>query len=120
MRNFPWLIIIVFLPISVGSLIPFFPNKRNIIIHWYTLGICLVEFLLITYIFCYHFDPNNQIIQLKEDYNWINFLDFHWRLGINGLFIGLILLTRFITTLATLATWPVIRNPRLAISNEKN
>jgi hypothetical protein len=23
-----------------------------------------VEFLLITYIFCYHFDPSNRIIQL--------------------------------------------------------
>jgi NAD(P)H-quinone oxidoreductase subunit 4 len=113
MSNFPWLTIIVFLPISAGSLIPFFPNKGNSIIRWYTLGICLVEFLLITYIFCYHFDPSNRIIQLREDYNWINFLDFHWRLGIDGLSIGLILLTGFITTLATLAAWPVTRNPRL-------
>nr|AND48364.1 subunit 4 of NADH-plastoquinone oxidoreductase [Eosphagnum rigescens] len=113
MSNFPWLTIIVFLPILAGSLIPFFPNKGNSIIRWYTLGICLLEFLVITYIFCYRFDPSNRIIQLREDYNWINFLDFHWRLGIDGLSIGLILLTGFITTLATLAAWPVTRNPRL-------
>jgi NADH:ubiquinone oxidoreductase subunit 4 (subunit M) len=31
------------------------------------------------------------------------FFDFHWRLGIDGLSIGLVLLTSFITTLATLA-----------------
>ncbi|KAL8474337.1 hypothetical protein ACS0TY_030976 [Phlomoides rotata] len=42
-----------------------------------------------------------------EDYKLIHFLDFHWRLGIDGLSIGPILLTGFITTLATLAAWPV-------------
>ena len=113
MSNFPWLTIIVLLPVSAGFIIPLFPIKGNNIIRWYTLGVCLLEFLLITYVFCYHFKSDNQFIQLKEDYNWINFLDFHWRLGIDGLSIGLILLTGFITTLATLAAWPVTRNPRL-------
>ncbi|KAH0447253.1 hypothetical protein IEQ34_023910 [Dendrobium chrysotoxum] len=32
--------------------------------------------------------------------------DFHWRLGTDGLSIGPILLTGFLTTLATLAAWP--------------
>jgi NAD(P)H-quinone oxidoreductase subunit 4 len=113
MSNFPWLTIIVLLPISAGFLIPLLPNRGNNIIRWYSLGICLLEFLLITYIFCYHFKSDNEFIQLKENYNWINFFDFHWRLGIDGLSIGLILLTGFITTLATLAAWPVTRNPRL-------
>nr|YP_009732825.1 NADH-plastoquinone oxidoreductase subunit 4 [Buxbaumia aphylla]QHU77167.1 NADH-plastoquinone oxidoreductase subunit 4 [Buxbaumia aphylla] len=113
MNNFPWLTIIVFLPIFAGFLIPLIPSKGNHIIRWYALGICLLEFLLITYVFCYHFKSDNQLIQLKEDYNWINIFDFHWRLGIDGFSIGLILLTGFITTLATLAAWPVTRNPRL-------
>nr|YP_009041062.1 NdhD [Tetraphis pellucida]AIB08499.1 NdhD [Tetraphis pellucida] len=113
MSNFPFLTIIVLLPISAGFLIPFFPDKGNNIIRWYTLGVCLLEFLLITYVFCYFFESTNPFIQLKEDYNWISFFDFHWRLGIDGLSIELILLTGFITTLATLAAWPVTRNPRL-------
>jgi NAD(P)H-quinone oxidoreductase subunit 4 len=113
MSNFPWLTILVLLPVSAGLVIPLFPIKGNNIIRWYTLGVCLVEFLLITYVFCYHFKSDNPFIQLKEDYNWINFLDFHWRVGIDGLSIGLILLTGFITTLATLAAWPITRNPRL-------
>nr|UZP14318.1 NADH-plastoquinone oxidoreductase subunit 4 [Koenigia islandica] len=75
--------------------------------------ICILEFLLITYVFCYHFQPDDPLIQLAEDYNWINFFDFHWRLGIDGLSIGPILLTGFITTLATLAAWPVNRDSRL-------
>nr|YP_010428524.1 NADH-plastoquinone oxidoreductase subunit 4 [Tetracera sarmentosa]USO20367.1 NADH-plastoquinone oxidoreductase subunit 4 [Tetracera sarmentosa] len=110
---FPWLTIIVVLPIFAGSLIFFLPHRGNKIIRWYTIFICSLELLLTTYMFCYHFQLNDPLIQLAEDYNWINFFDFHWRLGIDGLSIGPILLTGFITTLATLAAWPVTRNSRL-------
>nr|QYB22065.1 NADH-plastoquinone oxidoreductase subunit 4 [Phyllocladus trichomanoides]BBF91079.1 NADH-plastoquinone oxidoreductase subunit 4 [Phyllocladus aspleniifolius] len=113
MSNFPWLTIIVILPISAGFLIPLFPHRGNKIIRWYTLGICLLELLLITYTFRYHFHLDNSLIQLEENYNWIDLIHFHWRLGIDGLSIGLILLTGFVTTLATLAAWPVTRNPQL-------
>nr|YP_010235382.1 NADH dehydrogenase subunit 4 [Reynoutria japonica]QTC32035.1 NADH dehydrogenase subunit 4 [Reynoutria japonica]UZP13816.1 NADH-plastoquinone oxidoreductase subunit 4 [Reynoutria japonica] len=75
--------------------------------------ICILEFLLTIYVFCYHFQPDDPLIQLVEDYNWIRFFDFHWRLGIDGLSIGPVLLTGFITTLATLAAWPVTRDSRL-------
>lgn len=56
---------------------------------------------------------DDPLIQLVEDFKWIIFFDFHWRLGIDGLSIGPILLTGFITTLATLAAWPVTRDSRL-------
>ena len=113
MNHYPWLTIIVIFPILAGLLIPFFSSDGNKVIRWYTLGVCLLEFLLIIYIFCYQYKFNDNSIQLKEDYNWINFMDFHWRLGIDGFSIGLILLTGFITTLASLSAWPVTRNPRL-------
>nr|YP_008965082.1 NADH dehydrogenase subunit D [Agathis dammara]BAO19766.1 NADH dehydrogenase subunit D [Agathis dammara]BCK52039.1 NADH-plastoquinone oxidoreductase subunit 4 [Agathis dammara] len=113
MSNLPWLTIIVILPISAGLLIPLFPHRGNKMIRWYTLGICLLELLLITYTFRYHFHFDNSLIQLEEDFNWIDLIHFHWRLGIDGLSIGLISLTGFVTTLATLAAWPVTRNPRL-------
>nr|YP_009651708.1 NADH-plastoquinone oxidoreductase subunit 4 [Dillenia indica]YP_010360790.1 NADH-plastoquinone oxidoreductase subunit 4 [Dillenia turbinata]QCY72313.1 NADH-plastoquinone oxidoreductase subunit 4 [Dillenia indica]UNQ85750.1 NADH-plastoquinone oxidoreductase subunit 4 [Dillenia turbinata] len=113
MNFFPWLTIIVVLPIFAGSLIFFLPHRGNKIFRWYTLCICFLELLLTTYVFCYHFQLNDPLIQLAEDYNWINFFNFHWRLGIDGLSIGPILLTGFITTLATLAAWPVTRDSRL-------
>nr|YP_010710643.1 NADH-plastoquinone oxidoreductase subunit 4 [Impatiens omeiana]WCZ70754.1 NADH-plastoquinone oxidoreductase subunit 4 [Impatiens omeiana] len=80
---------------------------------WYTLSICVLELLLTTYAFCYHFQSDDPLIQLVEDYKWIHFFDFHWRLGIDGLSIGPVLLTGFITTLATLAAWPITRDSRL-------
>nr|YP_009924507.1 NADH-plastoquinone oxidoreductase subunit 4 [Styrax faberi]QNH68263.1 NADH-plastoquinone oxidoreductase subunit 4 [Styrax faberi]QUT09374.1 NADH-plastoquinone oxidoreductase subunit 4 [Styrax faberi] len=110
---FPWLTIIVVLPIFAGSLIFFLPYRGNRAIRWYTICICILELLITTYAFCYHFQLDDPLIQFVEDYKWINFFDFHWRLGIDGLSIGPILLTGFITTLATLSAWPVTRNSRL-------
>nr|YP_010129489.1 NADH-plastoquinone oxidoreductase subunit 4 [Periploca forrestii]YP_010714310.1 NADH-plastoquinone oxidoreductase subunit 4 [Periploca tsiangii]QPZ48796.1 NADH-plastoquinone oxidoreductase subunit 4 [Periploca forrestii]UZZ44907.1 NADH-plastoquinone oxidoreductase subunit 4 [Periploca forrestii]WDD57450.1 NADH-plastoquinone oxidoreductase subunit 4 [Periploca tsiangii] len=110
---FPWLTIIVVLPISAGSLIFFLPHRGNKVVRWYTICICILELLLTAYTFCYHFQPDDPLIQLLEDYKWIRFFDFHWRLGIDGLSIGPILLTGFITTLATLSAWPVTRDSRL-------
>nr|YP_010164443.1 NADH dehydrogenase subunit 4 [Viola japonica]YP_010239507.1 NADH-plastoquinone oxidoreductase subunit 4 [Corydalis bungeana]YP_010425331.1 NADH-plastoquinone oxidoreductase subunit 4 [Viola inconspicua]YP_010425413.1 NADH-plastoquinone oxidoreductase subunit 4 [Viola belophylla]YP_010425659.1 NADH-plastoquinone oxidoreductase subunit 4 [Viola variegata]YP_010425741.1 NADH-plastoquinone oxidoreductase subunit 4 [Viola yezoensis]YP_010549810.1 NADH dehydrogenase subunit 4 [Viola ramiflora]U len=112
-NSFPWLTIFVVLPISAGSLIFFFPHRGNKVIRWYTICISILELLLMTYAFFYYFQLDDPLIQLTEDYKWINCFDFYWRLGIDGLSLGPILLTGFITTLATLAAWPVTRDSRL-------
>nr|WAN75884.1 NADH dehydrogenase subunit 4 [Cypripedium flavum]WAN75960.1 NADH dehydrogenase subunit 4 [Cypripedium flavum] len=109
---FPWLTILLVFPIFAGSSIALFPHKGNKLYRWYTICICILELLLMTYVFCYHFQLYDPLTQLKEDSKWINLFDFHCRLGIDELSIGSILLTGFITTLATLAAWPVTRNPR--------
>nr|YP_009524728.1 NADH-plastoquinone oxidoreductase subunit 4 [Holboellia latifolia]YP_010228496.1 NdhD [Holboellia grandiflora]AXR90245.1 NADH-plastoquinone oxidoreductase subunit 4 [Holboellia latifolia]AXR90330.1 NADH-plastoquinone oxidoreductase subunit 4 [Holboellia latifolia]AXR90415.1 NADH-plastoquinone oxidoreductase subunit 4 [Holboellia latifolia]AXR90500.1 NADH-plastoquinone oxidoreductase subunit 4 [Holboellia latifolia]QZL13343.1 NdhD [Holboellia grandiflora] len=109
----PWLTLIVVLPIFAGSSIFFLPHRGNKVIRWYTICIILLDLLLTTYAFCYHFQLDDPLIQLEQDYKWINIFDFHWRLGIDGLSIGPVLLTGFITTLATLAAWPVTRDSRL-------
>nr|AUT83701.1 NADH-plastoquinone oxidoreductase subunit 4 [Geranium pyrenaicum] len=112
-NDFPWLTIIVIFPISAGFLILFLPHRGNKITRWYTLCICSLELLLTAYAFSYHFQLDDPLIQLVENYKWIHFFQFYWRLGIDGLSLGPILLTGFITTLATLAAWPVTRNSRL-------
>nr|QHB79412.1 NADH-plastoquinone oxidoreductase subunit 4 [Spirodela polyrhiza] len=113
MSDFPWLTLIVVFPIFAGSFIFFLPHRGNKVVRWYTMGICLLELLIMTYVFCYHFQLDDPLIQFEDDFKWINIFDFHWRLGIDGLSIGPILLTGFITTLATLAAWPVTRDSRL-------
>nr|YP_009033763.1 subunit 4 of NADH-plastoquinone oxidoreductase [Roya anglica]YP_009256924.1 subunit 4 of NADH-plastoquinone oxidoreductase [Roya obtusa]AHZ11146.1 subunit 4 of NADH-plastoquinone oxidoreductase [Roya anglica]ANI25928.1 subunit 4 of NADH-plastoquinone oxidoreductase [Roya obtusa] len=113
MITFPWLTTIVLLPVSAGLLIPWLPSRGNHVIRWYALGICLLDLLLMTYVFGTHYNLYDTGIQLKEDYSWIGPIDFHWRMGIDGLSVSLVLLTGFITTLATLAAWPVTRNPKL-------
>nr|YP_009427175.1 NADH-plastoquinone oxidoreductase subunit 4 [Matteuccia struthiopteris]ASU95802.1 NADH-plastoquinone oxidoreductase subunit 4 [Matteuccia struthiopteris] len=113
MSNVPRLTTIVLFPILASLLLPILPRDGNRIIRRYTPGICISEFLLITYISHCHFQFDSQSIQLIETSNWINYIHFHWRLGIDGLSTSLILLTGFITTLATLAAWPITRNTRL-------
>ncbi|KAI3881386.1 hypothetical protein MKW92_008673 [Papaver armeniacum] len=110
---FHWLTIIVVLPIFAGFSIFFLPHRGNKVIRWYTISICLLELLLTTYAFCYHFQLDDPLIPLEQDFKWINFFDFHWRLGIDGISIGPILLTGFTTILATLAARPVTRDSRL-------
>jgi len=113
MTHIPWLTTIVLLPVCAGLLIPLLPGRGNHTIRWYALGVCLLDLILMTYVFGHKyslFEPN---LQLSEDYTWISVIDFHWRVGVDGLSIPLILLTGFVTTLATLAAWPVTRNPRL-------
>jgi NAD(P)H-quinone oxidoreductase subunit 4 len=52
-------------------------------------------------------------LQLVESYTWVPQLDLKWSLGADGLSMPLVLLTGFITTLATLAAWPVTLKPKL-------
>nr|YP_009032918.1 NADH-plastoquinone oxidoreductase subunit 4 [Diplopterygium glaucum]AHA59704.1 NADH-plastoquinone oxidoreductase subunit 4 [Diplopterygium glaucum] len=111
--NIPWLSIIVLFPILASLLFPILPSNGSRIVKWYTLGICILEFLPIIYIFYCHFHINNESIQLIENSSLINSINFHWSLGIDGLSMGLILLTGFVTTSATSAAWLVTRNTRL-------
>jgi len=113
MNHFPWLTIIILLPVCAGLLIPLIQGYGNNGIRWYALGVCLLDFILMIYVFTRYYHLLESDLQLTEDYSWISLIDFHWRVGVDGLSIPLILLTGFITTLATLAAWPVTHNPRL-------
>lgn len=113
MINFPWLTTIILFPVCAGLLIAFLPNRGNNIIRWYALAICLLDLIIMTYVFTQKYNLFDTTIQLYEDYTWIGIIDFHWRVGIDGLSLPLILLTGFITTLATLAAWPITHNSRL-------
>jgi NAD(P)H-quinone oxidoreductase subunit 4 len=113
MIDFPWLTVITLFPISASFLIPFIPDKSGKTVRWYTLGVCLVDFLLILYFFGCKYSFQDPGIQFVEDYSWISDLGLHWSLGVDGISMPLILLTGFITTLATLAAWPITKNSKL-------
>lgn len=113
MINLPWLTIITLFPISAGCFIPFFPTNNQKTIRWYSLGIGIIDFLLMIFVFWNFYDLKNTNLQLIDDIEWFSNLAFHWRLGVDGLSIPLLLLTGFITTLAILGSWPVTKNPKL-------
>jgi len=111
--NFPWLTTSILLPIAASLAIPFLPDKDGKTVRWYALIVGLIDFSLIVYAFCNFYDFSSAEMQLRESYTWIPQLDLKWSVGADGLSMPLILLTGFITTLATLAAWPVTWKPRL-------
>ena len=111
--NFPWLTTIILLPIAASLLIPILPDKKGKTVRWYALIVGLVDFALMVYAFYAHYDFSNPGLQLVESYAWVPQLDLNWSVGVDGLSMPLVLLTGFITTLATLAAWPVTMKPKL-------
>jgi NAD(P)H-quinone oxidoreductase subunit 4 len=69
--------------------------------------------VLIMYLFGHLYDPQNPYLQLQEQYDWAPAFHLKWSMGVDGLSMCLVLLTGFVTTLATLAAWPVTRHPKL-------
>lgn len=112
-ENFPWLTTTILFPIAASLLIPFLPDKDGKTVRWYALVIGLIDFAILTYAFYTQYDFSRSDLQLVESYTWIPQLDLRWTVGADGLSMPLILLTGFITTLATLAAWPVTLKPRL-------
>lgn len=115
MSNFPWLTAIIFLPLVAAAAIPFIPDPggKGRPIRWYALAVGLIDFSLLVYAFCTQYDFSNPGLQMVESYNWIPQIGLKWSVAADGLSMPLILLTGFITTLATLAAWPVTFKPRL-------
>lgn len=113
MSSCPWLTLIILVPILGGILIPFLPQQGNHLVRWYALGICLLDFLLMTYLFHTQYHIETIGLQLVDDFSWLDIINFHWRVGLDGLSVALFLLTGFITSTATLAAWPITRNPKL-------
>ena len=113
LANFPWLTTIILFPIAAALLIPIIPDKDGKTVRWYALTVGLIDFAIIVYAFYTGYDLSNPDLQLVESYAWVPQLDLKWSVGADGLAMPLILLTGFITTLATMAAWPVTFKPKL-------
>ncbi|MFM1842603.1 MAG: dehydrogenase subunit 4, Involved in photosystem cyclic electron flow [Cyanobacteriota bacterium] len=113
MSTFPWLTTIILLPIVAALLIPIIPDKDGKTVRWYSLTVGLINFALIVYAFYSGFDLSEPGLQLTESYTWLPQIDLKWSVGADGLSMPLIILTGFITTLATMAAWPVTLKPKL-------
>jgi len=89
MSNLPWLTIIILLPILGGLFILLLPQRGNHLVRWYALGLCLVDFVLMTYVIYGHYQLNIGTLQIIDDFIWLDKLNFHWCVGLDGLSIGL-------------------------------
>lgn len=109
----PWLTIITLLPLIAAAAIPFLPDKEGKKIRWYALGIGIIDFILMCYVFWQNYDPNNSSFQLVEKYSWIPQLGLSWAVSVDGISVPLVLLAGLVTTLSILSAWQVNHKPRL-------
>jgi NAD(P)H-quinone oxidoreductase subunit 4 len=113
LTDFPWLTTIILFPIVASLFIPLLPNKNGVWERWYALIVGLIDFALIVYAFGSEYDFSNPGLQMVEKYSWVPQIDLNWSVGVDGISMPLVLLTGFMTTLATLAAWPVTLKPKL-------
>jgi NAD(P)H-quinone oxidoreductase subunit 4 len=112
-EHFPWLTAMILLPVAAALPIPFIPDKEGRTIRWYALAVGLVDFLLMTFAFSQHYDPQISGLQMTERWAWVPQLGLDWSVGVDGLAMPLVLLTGLITTLAIFTAWNVTLKPRL-------
>lgn len=112
-NSFPWLTIIICLPLAASLLIPILPDKDGKTIRLYALGVAIADFVLMCYVFWQHYDPSSTTFQLVEKYDWIPKLGLSWAVSVDGISAPLVLLAGFVTTLSIFAAWQVDIKPRL-------
>jgi NAD(P)H-quinone oxidoreductase subunit 4 len=110
---FPWLTVIILVPILGALVVPFLPEKDGgKTIKWFSLVVGIIDFILIVAAFVTSYDYTSSSMQLVERYPWFTPIGLEWSVGVDGLSMPLVLLTGFITTLAIAASWPVTLRPR--------
>jgi NADH-quinone oxidoreductase subunit M len=106
----PWLSLAIWIPIAFGVLILAAGRDRNAgIIRTVALTGSLLG-LLVTIPLWTGFDASSAELQFVEKAAWIERLNAHYHLGIDGISVWFVLLTAFITVIVVLAGWEVIES----------
>lgn len=113
LEQFPWLTVMVLLPLVAALFIPLIPDKSGKTVRWYALGVGMADFVLMFYTFWQHYDASQATFQLAEKVIWLPQLGLSWALSVDGISAPLVLLAGFVTTLSMFAAWQVDRRPRL-------
>lgn len=101
--------------------IPVLLVKHRSACRWITLGFTLATFvlsLLLLIPFDWHkgatygYAGDGGTMQLVQDVPWVPAFHVHYKVGIDGLSLPLILLTTFITTIACVASWNIDKMQR--------
>jgi NADH-quinone oxidoreductase subunit M len=89
----------------IGSIVLLFikADKGNLI-RYFGLGISVITFLLSLVIY-FNFDSSNSSFQFVHKFKWIENLNIHYHVGIDGMALLLLVLTTFLTPLTLISSW---------------
>ncbi len=109
-NTLPWLSLAIWLPILFGVLILGAGRDRNAnVVRTVALAGSLVS-LLVTLPLYGGFDAAQAGLQFVEKSAWIERLNAHYHLGVDGLSVWFVILTAFITVIVVIAGWEVIES----------
>lgn len=110
MTSFPWLSVILFLPL-LGSFLALCFARRPNLCRWTSLWVTVVDLFLVACLFTLNLKwrswPTGKWL-LAEDHSWIESLGIRYSLGLDGISLMLVLLTAFLTVLCVLVSWKEI------------
>ena len=109
--HFPWLTVIIFLPL-LGSLLALYLGRNPALCRLASLVVALVELLVVALLFTVV--PASGVGStgtwlLTEDRPWVSSLGIRYSLGLDGISLMLALLSAFLTVLCILVSWREIR-----------
>lgn len=94
----------------IGSFLVLFIKKEQVnFIKYFAVGLSTIAFLLSLVIY-FQFDSNNPEFQFINKLEWINGLNIHYHVGVDGMSLLLVLLTTFLTPLTLISSWSSIEN----------
>lgn len=105
MGQFPFLSSLILLPIVTGLLLGLVKSRllaKNI-----ALGVAILE-LILSLVVVTLFDDSNADLQLVEQYTWIELLNIHFELGIDGLSVLFLPCTALLILTTLLASWNAV------------
>jgi NADH-quinone oxidoreductase subunit M len=109
--DFPWLSIVIFLPLIGALFIVFFsrgtPEQVARDARAVALWVTSITFLVSIGLWV-NFDPTTADFQLVERAVWVPGLDLSYHVGVDGISVFFILLTTLLTVLCVLASWESI------------
>jgi NAD(P)H-quinone oxidoreductase subunit 4 len=114
--EFPWLTAILAFPLIAALAIPVLPDTDGKNVRSFALATGVIELGLIIYTFATQYNFQDSGLQLVERYSWLPQIGLNWSVGVDGLSMPLVVLTGFVTTLATFAAWNIKVKPRLFYS----
>jgi NADH-quinone oxidoreductase subunit M len=110
--TWPWLSFVIFTPWAGAALLGFWRGAPARLSRWVGLGFSLST-LALSVPLLLAFDPARTTPQFVERHDWIQALNVHYYLGLDGLSVVLVLLTGIITPVSLLASWQTTRGTRL-------
>ncbi|MGI8626812.1 MAG: NADH-quinone oxidoreductase subunit M [Geodermatophilaceae bacterium] len=104
MNDFPFLLVLLLLPLLAGLGLLAVPKDRSDLIRRVTLGVSLVV-LVLTVLMTVAFEPSGARFQFTQSYKWIPDFGVQFSLGVDGIALVMILLIGVLVPVVIGASW---------------